>query len=548
MGIETHMNRVSSSNVLANAKMFRIIGYTLVFLMMLCVVMTIGSLIQNVLPQWHAGVIVGILLFMIVDRLYTYQNLKSLTPFSSEWLIALGTQWLVIAIVMRCLLSYANGLDAFRADLSLISRGYLETLFTPEYIISLLLMLLIWYQAGQFLVLLDEIGLDMQLALSADPGRMGLVPAHPRLVHLTFSLGIFLVILTALTRLHLDTALSSSSGFPHLEWKSFSGAEAGALLYFIFGLALLSLSRLMSLQTRWNDLRIPVSTQNLTRQWGLYSLIFLFVLAVIVSLLPSGNSFGFLSLLGALFDFLFLVLYFVLQVVLALIMLLFSLPFLLFGKMPPLMSRLPIVPALPRPPPLAPALSTPGSAIWALIRSILLWGSLIAILLFAFIHFVRQHDEILATLRKSRITNWLLLAWQWLYSNVDKARGGLSQIITEGWQSIVARLEGRQSLLRPGFISLRLLDPRRRVYFFYLAMVRRGGEQGLTRKPSQAPAEYATTLEKSLPSVSEDIHSITEAFVEARYSRREVERKQADRVKATWARIRQAFQNKAKRQ
>ena len=352
------------------------------------------------------------------------------------------------------------------------------------------------------------------------------------------------MILTALTRINLRAIVSSSAGIPKVEVYPFSGGEAGALLYFVFGLALLSLSRLMSLQTHWNRLRIPVSSDNLTRQWGIYSLLFLLILAVIVSLLPAGDSLGFFSVVGTLFGFLIHVLVFLSQLIVVLALLLFSLPFLLFGKAPPFINRSapPPLPTLPTQPPY----SFDSSALLALLRSIFLWGSLFAILVFAFIHFARQHDGILAALRRSRITNWLLLAWQWLYRSADQTRASLSRAIADGWQNIVARLEGKRSLPRPGWISLRSLDPRRQIYFFYLAMIRRGGEQGLTRKPSQTPSEYAVQLEKALPSAGEDIDSITEAFVQARYSRQEVDSRKSDLVKATWGRIRRAFQDKSK--
>ena len=78
-----------------------------------------------------------------------------------------------------------------------------------------------------------------------------------------------------------------------------------------------------------------------------------------------------------------------------------------------------------------------------------------------------------------------------------------------------------------------------------LAMVRRGGDQGVARKPSQTPAEFAVQLEKAVPEASEDIDSITQAFIEARYSRQEVDSGKADRVKAIWARIRRALQSKS---
>jgi hypothetical protein len=88
------------------------------------------------------------------------------------------------------------------------------------------------------------------------------------------------------------------------------------------------------------------------------------------------------------------------------------------------------------------------------------------------------------------------------------------------------------------------LDPRRQIYFYYLAMIRRGSEQGIPRQPSQTPAEYAARLEKELPDASQDIDSITDAFIEARYSRREMNTQRASFVKEIWGRIRRALQSK----
>jgi hypothetical protein len=233
------------SNAITNRKLFLSISYTLVFLMMACVVMTIGNLIQNALPDWHSGIIAGVTLFIVIDRLYTYQQLKSLTPFSSEWVAAHAAQWIVIVLFVRLLLSYANGLDSFITDLSLFARGYIANLFTPEFVTTLLLALLAWYLSGQFLELLDEIGLDQELALREESAQglaqSNAIPAHQRLVNLIFSMGIVLVILTALTLINLRTIFSNVTGIPSVELDPFSGGEAGALLYFVFGLALLSL-------------------------------------------------------------------------------------------------------------------------------------------------------------------------------------------------------------------------------------------------------------------------------------------------------------------
>jgi hypothetical protein len=360
-----------------------------------------------------------------------------------------------------------------------------------------------------------------------------------------FTTGAVLVILTAMTRLNLRNIVANTQGLPSVEWSSFSGAEAGALLYFVFGLALLSLSRLMSLQTYWNRLHIPVTSANLPRQWAVYSLFFLLALALAVSLLPAGDSLGFISVLGTVFRFLLYLFVFLAQLLIGLLLLLASLPFLLMSQPPPFMTD-PAPPAeftLPTQPMAAPT----NNEFLDLIRSILLWGALLAIVVYGFVRFVRQHDEVLSTLRRGRLLNWLRLAWQWLRKNADEAGSSVGRAIRDGWKSIVSRLDGKRILSRQGWINVRSLDPRRRVYFFYLAMIRRGGEQGLRREPSQTPFEYAAKLEDAIPSVDQDIDSLTEAFVRARYSRGEIDSEEAVKVRSAWDRIRRALQNISKK-
>lgn len=542
------MNSESRSNAFGNERAFRAISYALVFLMIVCIVMAIGRLLHNFVPSWHSGLIAGVMLFIVIDRLFLHQRLKSSPAFSMEWALIFGTQWIVFSVFIRLLLSYANGLNAFADDLSHFARGDLEDFFSPEFVVTLLFAALAWYLVGQFLELLDEIGLNQMLALGEEPSfiQSDVISTHQRLVSLIFSLGIVLVILTALARVNLQAALSPAvSDAPLVSADRLSAGEAGVLLYFILGLALLAQGRLMSLQARWNVQRIPISSDNFARQWGFYSLIFLAVIVLVVGLLPTGDSLGIFSLLGALFNFLFSVLFFIWQLLVGLIVILFSIPFLLLGKEPPLMEPLSnplVMPTVPA----EPILPTESSAIWILVRSIILWGLLLVIIGFSLRQFIRQHDNVMTALRKAPIINWLVLVWQWLRRNAERTRAGLARALADGWQNVVTRLEGKRILPRPGWISFRSLDPRRQIYFFYLSMIRRGGEQGLTRKSSQTPSEYAVILEKELPSANEDIDLITRAFIEARYSQHEVNSREADGVKRIWSRIRRALQNRSR--
>src|SRR5215211_311646 len=201
--VEARMNL--EFNALRNEKKFRSVSYMLVFLMMACLVLTVSILTHNLLPDWHATIMAGILLFIVMDRMYTYRHLKSLTAWSSEWAILLCAQWIVIAVFSRFLLSYADGPDALIADLSLMARGYIANFLSPEFVITLLLAVTLWFLSAQFLELLDEIGLDMKLALREDHPLIpaDAVPAHQRMVSLIFTTGLVLVMLTAMTRLNL---------------------------------------------------------------------------------------------------------------------------------------------------------------------------------------------------------------------------------------------------------------------------------------------------------------------------------------------------------
>jgi len=86
------------------------------------------------------------------------------------------------------------------------------------------------------------------------------------------------------------------------------------------------------------------------------------------------------------------------------------------------------------------------------------------------------------------------------------------------------------------------LSPRERVLYYYLSIVRRAGERGFPRRRSQTPYEYDTLLEPNLPYAQQDMASLTQAFVEARYSRREIEPDQAGQIQTYWQRVKAALQ------
>jgi hypothetical protein len=529
----------ASEEVRYNEKLFRLVSHTLVMLMMSCAAYTLSTLIHHFFADWSPGVIAALAFFIAFERLFTYPRFRRLTSFSRQWFVDLAAQWIIMLLVIRTTLGLAHGLDAFRNELLLMAGNFWAYFLSPEYLIALGILLPIWFLTGFAAELLEAMGLDQtrirREVVSLDSRY---VPPRARLLSFIFTLGTVLIFFTGLVRMNIRDIFEVTTGRVSIELNALSSGGASTLLYFMFGLALLSQTQFISLHTNWRLQGIRVS-RGLASHWGPYSLIFLAILAAIVSLLPTHFGLGMLSTLGYVIDVLVRILFFIAQLILSILLLLISIPFRLFGSDGPQM-EFPPPPELPELP-VGEAIPEAGFPIWALIRSIFSWLLLLGILGFALRHFLRQHGELLDALNKFPAGRWLARLWIRVRSLFVGAGSRMAALVEAGVTRLRA-FTSRQRLTSPvGFLSLRRLDPRQRVYYFYLALVRRGAESGLQRSGSQTPYEYAATLESALPAVDTDIEALTGSFVEARYSRHPVPAEKANVVKTTWERIRRAL-------
>jgi len=188
--------------------------------------------------------------------------------------------------------------------------------------------------------------------------------------------------------------------------------------------------------------------------------------------------------------------------------------------------------------------STAAPAWLEALKSLAFWAVFLVILVFSITQYLRQHEEVLQALRKIPGMAFLAQVWKWLQKMFLGVKIGISNAVEAGRERLRARQAIAFDIVGGGFLNLRRLDPRQKVYFYYLALLRRSGETGLPRRPSQTPIEFAASLEAALPAADQDIDSLTGAFVEARYTRKPVEPERANLVKATWERIRKALRGK----
>jgi hypothetical protein len=358
---------------------------------------------------------------------------------------------------------------------------------------------------------------------------------------LVFSVGTALVFFTALMRLDFRTAFSGAWSGAVLDVPTFSNGGASTLLYFLLGLALFSQTQFIDLHNRWSINRVPVNTAIVGR-WASYSLVFLVILASIASLLPTSYSLGLLASLGYALELTVYLLFTFAQALVTAVLFLLGLLFSLFGQEPPAeTSEMPSFQPEMLPP--APAEAAAAPLPWLEVaKSLLFWGLFLGVLLFALVQYLRQHEDVVAALRRRPGLAWLGRFWDWLRGAWQVAKKGITEAVAFGLERIRPKQNLTQSI--GGWINLRKLGPRQRVFFFYQAFLRRSGESGLPRSLSQTPSEFASRLDSALPEAEPDIEALTGAFIEARYTPRPVEPEKASRVKEVWEHLKKALRRK----
>lgn len=535
--------RMDQQPARANQAVFEAAGAVIASLMVTCLSISVTLFGRKLAPGWQAGALPVLTFLVSLERMFTYKRLKRLAVFSRPWVIFHTTQWVVLLLGLKLLLIAQTGASLWM-QIQLWRLDFPTYFLDNNYILAVLFIGAIWLLSGYFAGLLDEMSLEESLIRfeMATAAPLDKPPARERLLTAFFGLGFFLVILTAFLR--VDLRMLVLANFEQVNWQPLPYLAAGAwnvLLYFLLGLALMSLSQLARLNAGWHFQKLDISTQ-LAGRWVLYSLVFIGLVALVASLLPTNYSLGFLAVLRYVLQWIFGAFLFVFGVLLSLLVAVGSFLAQLFGFKVEESDSPATQPFAP--PELPPEISTAAGPPWLeLLKSLLFWLVFAGVVGFSLYQFVRQHEELLARLRQMPGASWLAKIWAWLRGGWRGLNRGVRSVVQAGMERLRARQQKQWAGGAGRFINPRRLSPRQRVYFFFLAMIRRGGERGLARKDSQTPYEYAAALEEALPEVDQEVASLTEAFVAARYARSEVDENQAGLVRRSWDRIRGALRS-----
>jgi len=447
-----------------------------------------------------------------------------------------------VLLLLKLLTSLSHGWQALFAEIPLWQEDFLSSFFTIEYMAVLSICFVTWLISAGYAELLGEMGLERAL-LERDHGVFMSdheKPPRERLQGMVITIGAFLVVLTALSRIDVRAFFSQQSGgdyFSALPWLA--GGGLPTLLYFVLGFTLLSLAKFIDLYTRWSLQGISVG-QDMAGRWARYSLILVAALAAMVSLLPTHYSLGLIALLNQLVGLILTFLTFVAGLIYLLLLYLMY-P---FGALLALFD-VSLPDDMPTPTPVEPTFTEPPLAtplpFWEMIKPFLFWGLFLIVVGYALRYYLLQHEALLHTLQKTPVSRWLRQLWHWLASIFRNMNQQIACIVAEGKERM--RSTATKPLLdRQGrLLSLGRLNPRQQVHFYYHALIRRGNESRLPRKGSQTPSEYAAMLEQNLPEVNQEIDIMTKSFVKARYTQQDIGKGDVRLVRKQWERVRKAL-------
>jgi hypothetical protein len=306
---------------------------------------------------------------------------------------------------------------------------------------------------------------------------------------------------------------------------------AAVILYFLSGLVLISHGQLAILRSRWTIDRVP-SAASILRNWPLYSLLLLGGIGLFAALLPFGSTFYLAQVLGWLVTTVFNLVAGLFRFLMTLLLLIAS---LFTGEPPPPVEEPPAPPPAPITPEIPPA--TNQFPEWA--GGAFFWIGMALLLGYAaYIYFQGRGFNF----------GWLKRLWQMLRARWQSWRGAY-QTWLESRIPALATPEGEaggKKKRRP-LSQWRLgdLDPAQRVRYFYLTVVEQASQSKTPRRASETPRQYAPRLAEQFtedPEDAEAVKMLTEAFVQIRYSKQDVDSAELSTLQQVWQKIRQHLQ------
>jgi hypothetical protein len=491
--------------------------------MMGCIALSFVRLIQLFFPDWSGTYMVVGSVLVALEANYSRRLIRDRKIRGADLLRFRVVEIALFFILLRIGSMIGVPWDRVLADI----RTWLQQpwgLFDFEVGYALLLALSSWAVSDQTSHDLARIGEPPVLqAAYVDP-----VDALTRRF---FHGGALLLAVAGITRVGIASLLQ-------LRRPSVPGLVLNVLVYFTLGFVMLGQIQFRRLSRRWRAEGIDVP-RGLAEQWAGYTVVFLALAGLIAFLLPTGYTHSLLTVASFVIEVILYasnVLFHLL--VLVFFLLLTPLARLFGGEVP----RQPLEP-IPRPdlPHFAPGGSTPG---WLdVVKSVAFWAVAVAAAVYVVRSYLGDRPELeraLMTFKPLRTLRRLLTA---LWGHLTRLAGLVRERIPS---QLRLRPQGKERDQAPEsgpfrLFRLRALSRRERMFYYYLSILRRAARQGYQRGESETPYEYETKLGPTIAQAKAELDSLTQSFVETRYSAHEVSRVAEQRMRADSRTIRAAL-------
>ena len=511
--------------------------------MLTCIAISIGQFIRVIVPQWPTGVFATLAFLVSLEAIYSQRLLKGREIDSRDKLRFRFVEWVVILLVVRFAVYIEYGYARMLEDMAAWSLR-IGALFDAGFIAHSLFMVLFWVLAG----LLSNTMMELEaspierMPSVTDPNHYlhATMPHHGRvdrgallgrITNIFWIGGMIMLILAGLSRVELQELIL----FRH---PRSTGVVLNVLAYFVIGLLIISQAQYTILRANWDLQDIPV-VGRLGQRWVLLAIGFLLLVGLFSALLPVNYSVGLLEIVGTVVRW---IIYIVVQIVfLILFIISYGLGLLLSlfsGRQAPAADTMPRTIAPPPPPAQAAADPNPW---WAVIRSLVFWTILFGVIGYSFFHYARDRWGLFAGVSLGRFSAWIRSLWRRMRRSARRTGQAIQERIRR-------RLAARsRAQTRRRFLSLRRLSPRERVRYFYVSVLHRSEREGFGRGAAQTPFEYEQVLLRELPDAADEIHELTQHFIEARYTEHTVDEELEHQAQTVWQRLKKILVSRRRR-
>lgn len=482
--------------------------------MVACVAAGWVSAFQFLIPGWRGGYLVLLVGLVVLETLIMEQTVGRTVGFERRWGRRV-TEVILMLIILKPLTYLQRGWEAFWQDARIWFLHPSLFLYDFDYLLGAFIVLIMWLLALELARALDELNDPYN---TVEEHTLGLTDLK---TYFTFG-ALFLLAAVGLTQLDL------SGKIVRLQAANVNPLTLIPLIYIGLGLLLFGQARLALLRAGWVYEGVPVAPE-LVRRWGLWGLLFVGGIALMALLLPAGSTLlGFYLFLWL--GFILTVLGTVLFYLLALLFWLVLWPFRFLLNPQSLTELSP--PELQVPP--APAAAATSGPPWLPYLQATLFWVVVAVVLFVLVRLYLRDRQRLGN--GGGLWQWLIKGWRAFWERWRRVR----RRVGAWWQQVTARpVPVIQAGDLNGWERWRARNERERVRRLYRVLLERAAQAGHPRAPTATPYEYVGDLTPHVTGEEEALASLTQAFVEARYSRREFQsaeigwlRQHLDRLRA----------------